>query len=404
MLSRPLLLLLLAYAGFVSLGLPDAVLGVAWPSLRAAFSLPQAGLGWILAAGTCGYFSSGLLAGWLMQRAGVGSLLFGSTVLVVVGVLGYAFAPSIFVFALAALVVGWGSGAIDSALNAHGARHFRPGQMEWLHAAYSAGAALGAFTMARAVERSGGFRAGYLAVAACLALLTLAFFLTRRLWSASPAPHPDAPERAPDGNEIGVLAAVRMAPVRLGVLSFFVYSGVELGTGHWAYTILVESRGFSPRAAGLAVGVYWGSIFVGRVAAGFVADRVGNVRLVRAGTVLGAAGALAFAVSALPAVAGVVGLVLVGLAIAPIYPGLMSETPGRTGAAAAHAVGFQVSAAIAGAVALPAFGGILAETLGLEATAALVAGCAVALLLSCEALTRLPRLIEVRAGHGAQPE
>jgi fucose permease len=195
-----------------------------------------------------------------------------------------------------------------------------------------------------------------------------------------------------------------MAPVRLGVLSFFVYSGVELGTGHWAYTVLVESRGFSPRAAGLAVSAYWTSIFVGRLAAGFVVDRIGNVRLVRAGTVFAAAGALAFAVSALPPVVSVAGLVLVGLAIAPIYPGLMSETPGRTGAASAHAVGFQVSSATAGAVALPAFGGVLAELVGLEATAALVAGCSVALLSSCEALTRLPRLIEVRSPFDSASE
>jgi fucose permease len=384
-------LLVLAYAGFVSLGLPDAVLGIAWPSLRAEFSLTQTALGFILAAAACGYFSSGLFAGKLIARAGVGTLLVGSTLLVVGGVAGYALAPSLAVFAFAALVVGWGSGAIDAGLNAHAAHHFAPRQMAWLHAAYSAGAALGSFTMARAVAQSGSVRLGYSAVAAMLALLTAAFFLTRRRWTTNDALQTHG-ARSGGRPPLGALDALGMGRVKLGILAFFVYSGVELGAGHWAYTILVQSRGLSPSAAGLVVSAYWTSIFVGRIAAGFVVERVGNVRIVRGATILAALGAASFGTQALPNGAGAAGLVLVGLAIAPIYPALMSETPQRNGEAAAHAVGFQVSAATAGAVTLPALGGLLAEALGLEATAALVAACACALLLVCETLARLGKI------------
>lgn len=385
-----LLLLVLAFAGFVSLGLPDAVLGIAWPSLRADFALTQPELGWILMGGAVGYFSSGLFAGRLIERAGVGALLFGSTTLVVAGVIGYAVAPSLAAFVLAALVVGFGSGAIDSGLNAHGARNFRPGHMAWLHAAYSAGAALGSFTMARAVLRAGGVRVGYAVVAGLLALLAIAFFFTRRFWSSSTARDENA-ESAPGGGGVGALGALNMSPVRLGILSFFVYSGVELGAGHWAYSIFVQSRGFSAELAGLVVSAYWASIFVGRLAAGFVVERVGNARLVRYATVLAAAGAISFSISALPDFVCASGLVLVGLGIAPIYPGLMSETPARTGAAAAHAVGFQVSAASAGGIGLPALGGVLAEAWNLEATAALVAGSAATLLVVSEMLARKAR-------------
>jgi fucose permease len=164
--------------------------------------------------------------------------------------------------------------------------------------------------------------------------------------------------------------------------------------GHWAYSILVQARGFSPSSAGLAVTTYWASLFLGRILAGFVVDRVGSVRLVRWATVLSAVGALAFAIGALPDFVNAAGLVAVGIAIAPIYPGLMSETPRRTGnAAAAHAVGFQVSAAVAGMVALPALGGLLAERIGLEGTAAFVAGCAALLLILHELLTRGARAL-----------
>jgi len=386
------LLLTLAFAGFVSLGLPDAVLGIAWPSLRREFSLTQAALGWILAAAASGYFSSGLLAGRLMARAGVGSLLFASTVLVVAGVLGYTFAPSVLVFALAAVVVGFGSGAIDAGLNAHAARHFTPGHMAWLHAAYSAGAALGSVVMARAVMTAGGVRAGYGAVAALLVALSVAFFLTRRFWSENGAARSPSPPTEPPPVSMGALEALRKRAVKFGALSFFVYSGVELGAGHWAYTILVQSRNVSEDTAGLVVSAYWASIFVGRVASGFLVGRIGNVRIVRYGTGFAAAGAAAFAVSALPSIVSAAGLVLVGLAIAPIYPALMSETPRRTGDAAGHAIGFQVSGAIAGAVTLPALGGLMAEAIGLEATAVLVAACAGALLFLAEALARTPEM------------
>ncbi|HEX6276912.1 MAG TPA: MFS transporter [Polyangiaceae bacterium] len=380
------LLLMLAFAGFVSLGLPDAVLGIAWPSLRREFLLTQAALGWILLAGSSGYFTSGLFAGRLMARAGVGSLLFGSTVLVVAGVLGYTFAPSVLLFALAAIVVGWGSGAIDAGLNAHAARHFRPGHMAWLHAAYSAGAALGSVMMARAVTSSAGVRAGYAAVAALLVALSVAFFLTRRFWSENDATANRSPSEGSVAS-IGAREALRKRTVKLGALSFFVYSGVELGAGHWAYTILVQSRNVSEDVAGLVVSAYWASLFVGRVASGFLVERVGNVGIVRYATGLALLGAAAFAVSALPGLVSAAGLVLVGFAIAPIYPALMSETPRRTRDAAGHAIGFQVSAAIAGAVTLPALGGLLAEWIGLEATAGLVAACAATLLVLAEALT-----------------
>jgi fucose permease len=296
---------------------------------------------------------------------------------------GYAVAPSVAVFVLAALVVGVGSGAIDSGLNAHGAHNFRPGQMAWLHAAYSAGAALGSFTMAQAVVGRGGVRTGYALVAGLLAALAIAFFFTRGFWSSS-ATRGEAIDPSSGGARVGALDALRKGRVRLGILAFFVYSGVELGAGHWAYSILVQSRGFSAELAGLVVSAYWASIFIGRVIAGFVVERVGNVRLVRYGAVLAAAGAASFASASLPDFVSATGLVVVGFALAPIYPGLMSETPARTGNAAAHAVGFQVSAAAAGGIGLPALGGFLAETWSLEATALLVASCAAALLFLSE--------------------
>ncbi|HEY3497002.1 MAG TPA: MFS transporter [Polyangiaceae bacterium] len=384
------LLLLLAYLGFISLGLPDAVLGIAWPSLRESFQLPQAALGWILSGHASGYFMSGLFAGRLLVTAGVGSLLAGSTALVTLGVAGYAISPGLVPFAAAAMVVGWGSGAVDAGLNTHAAVHFRPGQMAWLHAAYSTGAALGSFGMAWVVVEALGWRLGYAVIAALLGALTVAFLLTRGRWSMGEKGE-SAVDPYPAPRALGAFAALSRGRVRLGALVFFVYSGVEFGLGHWAYTILTEARGLSRGSAAAAVSAYWALLLFGRVGAGFVIERVGNERLVRAGTCLAAAGSLLFALPGVPVFCNVAGLVAVGAAIAPIYPGLMSETPRRMGGAAAHAVGFQVSAATAGMVALPALGGLLADRAGLSATATLILASAIGVLILHELLVRVTR-------------
>jgi fucose permease len=394
MLEKPARLLLwLAYLGFISLGLPDAVLGIAWPSLRASFGLPQVAIGWILGAAATGYFLSGLFAGRLIGAIGLGSLLVTSTAVVVAGVLGYALAPSAVVFALAAMIVGWGSGAIDSGLNAHAAVHFRPGHMAWLHAAYSVGAAAGSMTMAAVVVTELGWRTGYAIVAAALALLTSAFFVTRRRWSPrGEATSNGTPETA---RAIGSFEALARRPVWASALLFFVYSGVEFGAGHWAYTILTAERGLSQESAGIAVSAYWTCLLLGRISAGFVVDRVGALALVRGATCVAVVGAGVFATPWLPAELSALGLALTGLALAPIYPGLMSETPRRAGDAAGHAVGFQVSAATAGMVVLPALGGLLADHAGLSFTGALIFACAVGVFAGHELVAADTRDVRV---------
>ena len=161
-------LLALAYLAFVSLGLPDAVLGVAWPSLRDTFSLPQTGMGAILTATAAAYFVSGLLAGRLMRALRIGLLLAASTALVAMGLAGYTTVPLFALFLFAACFIGFGSGAIDAALNTYAAHHFGARHMTWLHAAYSVGAALGPVLLTALLARGAGWRSGYAVIGAVL--------------------------------------------------------------------------------------------------------------------------------------------------------------------------------------------------------------------------------------------
>jgi fucose permease len=368
------LLLVIAYLGFISLGLPDPLIGVAWPSVREAFARQQSEVAWVFAGAGIGYFLSSVSTGRLLSWMKVGSLLALSSAFVAVGGLGHGLAPTWWVFAFCSVLHGLGSGAIDSGLNHYVARHFSARHMNWLHAFYSVGASLGPLIMTGAIAMNGLWRSGYLAVAACLAALTVLFAGTRRQWTNSSSAGKVAEASNPLAPGMG--EALRLRPVKFQILLFFIYTGMEVGLGQWSFTILTESRDFAPKMAGLSVTAYWASIGVGRVLFGFVVERVGIDRLLRVSAVLAVMGTALFVVSR---TLSLLALAMVGLALAPIYPCLMSRTPQRVGMAySAHAIGFQSCAAMIGAVSVPSLAGLLGERFGLEIIAGLILGMTLA--------------------------
>ncbi|MEH0841564.1 MFS transporter [Micromonospora sp. CPCC 205711] len=364
-------LLLLAYLAFVSLGLPDGLIGVGWPSIRADFAVPTGAIGLILTAGTAGYLTSSVLAGFTLARLGVGRLLAGSTLLASLALTGYASAPGLTLMVGCALVLGLGSGAIDSGLNAYAAGAFGPRHMNWMHAFFGLGVAIGPLVMTTALAAGLSWRWAYGLTAAAQLALAAAFALTVRAWRDR-SPAPDVPgEPVAGGPASAGLAAggpVVAAPVRetlrlpavwLGALAFALYVAIEIGTGLFAFLLLTEGRGVAAATAGLCVSGYWGSLFVGRVVQGFVAERLGTDRVLRgslAGMVVGAA---LIALPA-PAVVTVAGLFLVGFAAAPVFPLLTLTTAERVGAAHAdRVIGVQIGAAGLGAALIPGGLGVL---------------------------------------------
>jgi fucose permease len=376
------LLLIIAYLGFISLGLPDTLVGVAWPSVRNAFGLRQSAVALIFVGAGCGYFLSSFSVGKLLNALGVGLLLAASSALVALSTFGYGLAPVWALFAACSLLYGLGSGAIDAGLNHHVAHHFSVRHMNWLHACWSLGATLGPLIMTRAIASSGGWRAGYLTVAAILVCLALLFAATRRQWDEQG----DAgTEQRRDAN-IGMVQTLRHPLVRLQVALFFVYTGLEATVGQWSFTLLTESRNVPAESAGMWVTAYWASIGVGRVVFGTVAERIGIDRLLRFSTLTAVLGTVLLASTRSEPVSAVA-LALTGLGLAAIYPSMMTRTPQRLGnALSAHAIGFQVSAAVVGTAALPSLSGFLAEQFGMEAAAAAAVGMALMLLLLHEAL------------------
>ncbi|QDU30896.1 putative sulfoacetate transporter SauU [Anatilimnocola aggregata] len=383
--STHILLLVNAYLGFISLGLPDAVTGIAWPEIRDDFRLSQGQLGWVSVALGCAYFLSSFFAGKLLNWLGVGLLLTTSSLLVALAMFGNAGSPAFSVILICVVIWGLGSGAIDAGLNHYAASHFSPMHLNWLHACYSLGATLGPIIMTLSIASSDSWRLGYAIVGAIVLGLTLLFGISIRAWNNSPQ---NASEQA--APSVSMAATLQLPRVWLHIAIFFLYTGLEFMVGAWSKTMLTESRGVDPTTAGFVVTAYYFAIGVGRVVLGTLTTWVGVDRLLRVATIAAVSGSLLFAIAP-GLILSTSGLVLLGLGLAPIFPCLMSRTPARLGTNyAVHAIGFQVSAATFGGASITAFAGLLAERVNLQAIAYFSVLLALLIWLMHEVLLRVP--------------
>ncbi len=387
---RHRLLILLTFVAFISLGLPDGVLGVAWPFMRGDFRLPHSRLGWFLSFGVAGYLTSSIGAAWLMRRLDIGRILLLSTAMVAISLAGYALVPHWTWILPLALCIGLGSGAIDAALNVFAAEHFSTRIVTWMHAFYGVGATIGPMVMTAAVTTivltsPPGWRWGYATLAMIQAVTAAAFVMTLPMWRREPAsgttpgsagvpagPSPSATENADEdvrarSSLAGPREALRHPIVRLHILIYFIYAGIEVTAGQWLFSLLLESRSISPKLCGIAVTVYWASLTAGRIIFGQAAASFSAGSIVRLATLLAPVAAGLLCIRAGGAAMAFAAAALLGFSLAPIYPMLISLTPTRVGKRfATQAVGFQVSAATVGIAVLPSIAGGLVGTVGME--------------------------------------
>ena len=278
---------LLAYAAFIALGMPDGLLGIAWPSIRVDFGIPLDSLGLLLFASVTGYTTSTFLSGALVARIGVGRLLAISCGLTGAALVGYTLVPQWWMMVLLGIMAGLGAGAIDAGLNTYAAAHFRPGLVQWLHASYGVGVTIGPIIMTLALTTLDSWRVGYRVVAGFQVLMALAFALTLPWWANQQERAADGPhEKRLTDYKTPLSETIRRPRVWLSVLLFFLYVGAEVSLGTWAYTLLTESRGIAPQMAGFWAGGYWATFTVGRILAGVFAHRLGIDALVRGGLTL----------------------------------------------------------------------------------------------------------------------
>ncbi|XSG77340.1 MFS transporter [Herpetosiphon llansteffanensis] len=359
-------LILLAFIAFVALGLPDGLLGVGWPSIRASFAQQIDAIGLFLTASVVGYMGSTFLSGMLLARLGVGRMLAISCLLTGIALIGYTLVPEWWMMAALGIIAGMGAGAIDAGLNTYVAAHFGEGLMQWLHASWGVGITLGPIIMTLGLANLNTWRFGYLVVGCFQIGLALCFALTSHMWSRHAAAASAEPEIRLTDYKTPMRATLRQPRVWLSITLFFLYVGAEASLGTWTYTLLTESRGVEPTLAGFFAGSYWFSFTIGRIVAGLIATRLGVHRLVLGGLTAALLGA-ALLLWNLSAIANVVAVAMIGLAIAPIFPALMSGTKTRVGDHhAANTIGMQMTATGFGMAVIPSLLGVFARRISLE--------------------------------------
>jgi fucose permease len=378
----------LASVGFVSLGLPDGLLGVAWPSIRTFFQLPLDALGALLVMFTAGYLGSSFSSGYLLARLNVGALLALSCLATAISLLGYALTPQWWIMVGLGLLAGLGAGAIDAGINTYAATHYNARTVNWLHACYGIGATSGPVMMTSVLSAGHPWQWGYGIVGVGQVIVAVCFGLTRTWWQ--PTVRTASPACAP--SSVGVATSrstLRLPLLWLSMAVFFVYTGLEAAAGAWVYSLFTEARAVTSSTAGLWVSIYWGSLTVGRLFSGVVVSFVPVSLLLRLCLITAALGAVLIW-SPLTTLGSCLGLAWMGMSLAPIFPSLIATTPARLGDGhTANGVGLQIAAAVLGQSLLPALVGVLAHHLGLEIVGPALCTAAVVLLTLYELLMAL---------------
>lgn len=371
------LLLAIIYIAFISLGLPDALLGASWPAMQPEFAVPFgfAGFASMLISG--GTILSSILSTRMLRRFGTGRVTAMSVGLTAAALFGFAAAPSFWWLLLAAVPLGLGGGAVDSGLNAYVAEHYESRHMSWLHSFWGLGALLGPLLLARLLGHGASWRGGYLTIAILQSVLVVVLVLAVPLWDkvrrrASTTAAEGAENAAGAPKSAAAVSPhqplffpLKVKGVKLALITFFFYCGIESTMGLWGGSYLFKTRGLDPASAATWVSLFYASIMAGRFLTGFITYGVSNKDLIRWGALIILAGAILLA-APMPLPVALTGFLLVGLGCAPIFPCMIHETPDRFGAANAQAIiGFQMAVAYIGTTLLPPTFGFLASATSL---------------------------------------
>ncbi len=361
--SSTLTVIVTGYLIFIVLGFPDGMLGIAWPSIMGTFGLQNAQMGTLLLASTLGFlvtsFNVGRLIGWF----GITNLLIATNILRAVGLLGIGLAPEWSLLVASAFFFGLGSGAIDAGLNTYFAMNLpSPRLMNWLHACFGLGATIGPIMMTALLSMGGVWRWGYVIVAAVQVGMGLLVWARASAWQT----RADTPAAEAATTRTSSRATLARPIVWVNIAIFFCYAGIEVTAGNWSYSLFTQERGIPVAVAGFWASLYWGSFTLGRFFFGIVADRFAVIPTVRAMSLTAIAAAACIWWNPADWVSFAALLVL-GFAMAPIFPLMITATPLRLGSGDANnAIGFQVAAASLGIGLLPGLAGLLADRFSLE--------------------------------------
>jgi len=358
------LLLAVIYAAFISLGLPDSVLGSAWPVMYEGMGVPFSYAGVISTLISIGTVVSSLFSDRLTLKLGPGKVTAISVALTAAALFGFSCSTQFWMLCLIAIPYGLGAGSIDAALNNYVALHYSSRHMSWLHCMWGVGTSIGPVIMGWVLTGGQTWPMGYRIIAGLQVLLSLIVVLSLPLWKKRPGT-----EAAQDGGSpakaIPLTQLVRMPGAREVILTFFCYCALESTAGLWASTYLVLHHGVAEEVAATCASLFYIGITVGRAINGFLTTKFTDTQLVRASILLMALGVLVLLLPLGP-VAAMAGMVFFGLGCAPVYPCIIHATPARFGAEKSQAfIGVQMASAYLGTTTMPPLFGLLGRGIGM---------------------------------------
>ena len=368
------LLLAVIYVAFISLGLPDSLLGAAWPSIYPQIEVPVSYAGIISMLIAAGTIVSSLNSDRLTLRFGTGKVTATSVVMTAVALLGFSFSTSFLELCLWAIPYGLGAGSVDASLNNFVALHYKSRHMSWLHCMWGVGASLGPYIMGYALTGHAGWAGGYRIIGLLQIGLAALLFISLPLWkktpvnigvgdaNSAPTHQANADDRqARPRTPVTLAQILRIRGAKAVMLAFFCYCAIEATAGLWAASYLNLHRGVSVEDAASYAALFFVGITVGRALSGFLTIRFSDDQMIIGGEALIVIGIATMVIPGHNIIA-LMGLVVIGLGCAPVYPSIIHAIPERFGADKSQAIiGVQMATAYVGTLAMPPFFGLIAN-------------------------------------------
>lgn len=389
------LLLAIIYIAFISLGLPDSLLGSAWPSIYTEFGVPLSYAGIISMIIAFGTIISSLQSDRLTRKLGTGKVTAISVVMTALALFGFSVSHSFAMLCLWAIPYGLGAGSVDASLNNYVALHYESKHMSWLHCMWGVGATLGPYIMGFALTGGNGWNMGYRYIGILQIVLTAVLVFSLPLWKGSKTTATDFTDTS--RKPLSLPEIIRIPGAKEVMLCFFCYCALEQTTGLWTSSYLTLYKGILPETAASFASLFFIGITIGRALSGFVTMKLSNVQMIRLGQVLIAVGIITMLLPGLP-LFSLIGLILIGLGCAPIYPCIIHSTPAHFGAERSQAIiGVQMASAYIGTCLMPPLFGILANRITVALLPLYLLAVLLIMVLMHELLTR-------KTGSFAGPE
>ena len=357
------LLLAIIYLAFISLGLPDSLLGSSWPEMHCVMGVELSAMGIITTLIAIGTVISSLMSDRLTKKFSTKIVVTFSVALTAVGLFGFSFAPRFWVLCIFAIPYGLGAGAIDAALNNYVALYYTSRHMSWLHCFWGVGAVISPYVMSYALGTAQGWAGGYRIIGTVQIIIALILVAALPLWEKvghSNAEQPSVDEVEPSETP-GLIASLKIPGVPLVLLGFLGYCAAESTVMVWASTYFFEAKQTGEGLAAAMGSLFYIGMTVGRFLSGFISNRVGDKNMIRVGLAISVVGVAVVAIPSNLTVA-IIGFLLIGLGFAPIYPSIIHSTPNSFGKENSQAIiGIQMAAAYLGATLAPPIFGLIAN-------------------------------------------